>query len=92
MKKKIVIPAMLVIALLVLFLPIPTAFYDDGGTREYTALTYKIVQWNRFVSVYNESGEMVRVDQYKGTSVYWFPHHHQSIDELWKMEQASQES
>ena len=87
MKKKMMIPVMIVIALLlVLFLPIPQGSYDDGGTREYTALTYKIVQRKRLVSVYNEDGEMERVDTYTNTSVYWLPDNYKSIDELWKME------
>ena len=87
MKKKIMIPVIVVIALLlVLFLPIPQGSYDDGGTREYTALTYKIVTWKRFVSVHNEDGEMERIDTYTHTSVYWLPDNYKSIDELWEME------
>ena len=86
MKKRIIIPAIIVIALLlVLFLPVPRV-YDDGGTREYTALTYKIVKWNKLVSVYNEDGDMERIDTYTNTSVYWLPDNYKSIDELWQME------
>ena len=41
---KYTIAAVLVIALaLVLFIPIPQGPLDDGGTRTYNALTYKIV-------------------------------------------------
>ena len=87
MKKKIIIPVIIVIVLLlVLFLPIPQGSYDDGGTREYTALTYKIVKWNKLVTVYNEDGDMERIDTYTNTSVYWFPDNYKSIDELWEME------
>ena len=87
MKKKKIIPVTIVIALLlVLFLPIPQGSYDDGGTREYAALTFKIVKWKRFISVYNENGVMERVDTYTNTSVYWLPDNFKSIDELWKME------
>lgn len=87
MKKKIIIPIVIVIALaLVLFFPIKQVTYDDGGTREYAALTYKIIKWNRYVSVYNEDGDMERVDKYTETSVYWLPDNFKSIDELWKME------
>lgn len=46
MKKKIWIPIVIVL-IAVLFIPIPSGVYKDGGTREYTALTYKIVKWNR---------------------------------------------
>ena len=35
------------LAALILFFPVPKGSYDDGGTREYEALTYKIVRWNR---------------------------------------------
>ena len=47
MKKKIWIPILVVVILAILFVPIPSGVYKDGGTREYTALTYKIVDWNR---------------------------------------------
>ena len=88
MKKKTVIFAVSATLLaLILFLPIPTGKYDDGGTREYSALTYKIVKWNKLESVY-EGGEMTRVDKYTKTSVYWIPDNFKSIDDLWKLEQA----
>lgn len=75
MKKKLWIPT-LILLLAVLFLPIPGAAYKDGGTREYTALTYKIVDWNRLTgdSIYDE------------TKVYFFPNNFKSIDSLWYME------
>ena len=77
MKKKIwtgVIAAVLLLALLTV--PIPTGVYKDGGTREYTALTYTIVDWNRLTedAVYNE------------TRVYFFPDNFKSIDSLWQYE------
>lgn len=47
MKKKILIPVIVIVVLsAILFLPIPQGSYDDGGTRDYNALTYKIVRWN----------------------------------------------
>ncbi len=58
MKKKIWVPIAVVVAvLLVLFLPIPQKSLDDGGTREYIALTYKIIDWNKVHEngVYNET-------------------------------------
>jgi len=80
--KKIIIPIVAVIALIViLLLPVQRVIHDDGGTCEYIALTYKIVKWNRLVSVYNEDGVMERVDTYTDTCVYWFPDHFQSLDE-----------
>lgn len=76
MKKKIWVPILIVLILVVLFLPIPTGVYKDGGTREYTALTYKIVDWNR-------NSEKVSYDK---TRVYFFPNNFKSLDELWSFE------
>lgn len=42
MKKKALILIISLIALFVLFFPIPSGALKDGGTREYTALTYKL--------------------------------------------------
>ena len=86
MKKKIIITAIIVIALLlVLFLPIPQGSYDDGGTRDYAALTYKIVKWNRISIVIDEDGQPSS-NTYQKTSVFWYPDNQKSIDELWQME------
>ena len=73
---KIVIFCILAV-LLVLFVPIPKGSYDDGGTREYESLTYKIVRWSRFI------GED---DIYSKTRIYFFPEKNKSIDELWDKE------
>lgn len=65
MKKKIWIPILVVVILAILFVPIPSGVYKDGGTREYTALTYKIVDWNRLT----DGG-----GTYSKTKVYFFPY------------------
>ena len=80
MKKKIWIPIVIVL-IAVLFIPIPSGVYKDGGTREYTALTYKIVDWNRLTGdgTYNE------------TRVYFFPYNFKSIDNLWYKEEPNVE-
>ena len=75
MKKKIWIPIVVLLAILVI--PIPTGVYKDGGTREYTALTYKIVDWNRM------TGDTI----YDETRVYFFPYNFKSIDGLWYYEE-----
>ena len=62
-KKVILIILAIVIFLAVLFLPIPKGPYNDGGTREYSALTYKIVDWNR----------RTETSTYDKTKVYFFP-------------------
>ena len=88
MKKRIVIPVIIVIALaLILFLPIPEGTLNDGGTRVYAALTYKIVVWNRVIDKTDENGQLT-VDTYYNTSVYWYPDHQKGISELWQMEIA----
>ena len=77
MKKKLwlwILAGILVVALL--FTPISSGVYKDGGSREYTALTYKIVDWNRL------TGEAV-CDE---TRLYVFPNNFKSIDALWEQE------
>ncbi len=82
MKKKIWIPIVAVIILLaILFVPIPQASYDDGGTREWKALTYKIVDWNRIY----EDGTYVKTRIYTGADRF------KSIDELWMSESVNAE-
>ena len=80
--KKIWIPIVILVLLAVLFVPIPTGVYKDGGTRAYTALTYKVVKWNRL-------DDLIRV---KKTKVYFFPDNFKSIDTLWKMDQPEEKS
>ena len=78
MKKKVLIPIVITVVLIaVLTIPIPSGVYKDGGTREYTAMTYKIVDWNRL------TGDSI----YDKTKVYFFPYNFKSIDSLWYMEE-----
>ncbi|MBE7064195.1 MAG: hypothetical protein E7384_00040 [Ruminococcaceae bacterium] len=79
MKKLIITISIILLILLILFVPLPSGMYKDGGTKEYSALTYKIVKWHSIDSRY-ESG------YYENTSVYWFPDNFKSIGELWDME------
>lgn len=87
MKKKIWLIPVTVIAVLtlVLFLPIPQGSYDDGGTRDYNALTYKIVVWNKMVADVDDNGQPIH-NTYRNTSVYWYPDNQKNLDELWEME------
>ena len=78
MKKKVwiwMIAAVLLLA--ILFTPIPTGVARDGGTRTYSALTYKIVDWNRLTTD----------GVYEATKMYWFPNNFKSIDDLWANEE-----
>lgn len=78
MKKKIWLPIIAAVVLLaVLFVPIPSGTYKDGGTREYAALTYKIVDWNKLTSD----------GKYDKTKIYFFPNNFKSINELWTYEE-----
>lgn len=82
MKKKIWIPILIVAVIAILVIPIPTGTYNDGGTREYTSLTYKIVDWNRLT----DDGST-----YSATKVYFFPNNFRSIDNLWYKEEPKVE-
>lgn len=82
MKKKMWIPILIVAVIAILVIPIPTGTYKDGGTREYTSLTYKIVDWNRLT----DDGST-----YSATKVYFFPNNFRSIDNLWYKEEPKVE-
>ena len=83
MTKRLIILGLALV--LILFLPIPIGTLDDGGTRIYASLTYKIVKWNRLTSVYVD-GNIEKIDTYSKTSVYFFPDNFKSVDELWDIE------
>lgn len=77
MKSKVWIPIVAVAVLLaVLFVPIPRGSLDDGGTRDYIALTYRIVDWNR---IYADG-------VYEKTRLYFGNNRNKTIDELWQLE------
>ncbi len=77
MEKKIWIPLLVgVILLAMMFVPYSVTDYDDGGTKEYTAVAYKVVCWNR-----------VQIDgTYQNTRVYFGADRFKSLDELWAQE------
>lgn len=80
MKKKIWLPIIIALLIAILIIPIPTGIYRDGGTREYTAMTYKIVNWRH---LYGDE------EIYDTTKVYFFPNNLKSLDDLWAMESDS---
>ena len=84
--KRIITVIIIIMILLVLFLPIPHGICKDGGTRDYCALTYRIVVWNRMVCQNNEDGSVQEVNTYHKTSVFFLPENFKSIDELWEIE------
>lgn len=78
MKKKVWIPTVIAVALLaILFVPIPNGQMRDGGTRVYSALTYKIIEWNR---LYED-------EKYTATKVYFIPDAWKSVDDLFAKEE-----
>lgn len=76
MKKKWILTIIVIFLLVILFVPMPTGTYRDGGTKTYSALTYKIVKWNR------------RIDDgvYEKTKVYFLGDRYKSMEELWERE------
>ena len=84
--KRRVIAAAAAILILILFLPIPRGTYKDGGTKDYAALTYRIVVWNRLSAKGGENGSAEEFQTYHKTSVFWFPDNFRSIDDLWLIE------
>ena len=83
MSKRKAITIITISAILILFIPFPVPnVYKDGGTQTYSALTYKVVKWNRIFDVNY---------QYSKTSVYWLPDNFKSLDELWTLEQSRQD-
>lgn len=81
MKKKHLIIVLAVLLLAILFVPIPSGPYRDGGTVEYNALTYKIVRWKRL------HADAV----YEKTRVYFGTDRYLSLEELWEREGLSDE-
>lgn len=79
MKKVFLIILSVLLLLAVLFTPIPQSPCNDGGTREYRALTYKLVNWKR----------LTEDDVYEATRVYWFPDSFKSLSELWETEKEN---
>ncbi len=77
LSKKIWIPIVVLVLLAVLFVPV-SGVMDDGGTRVYSALTYKVIKWHRLLGM----GE----DCYDATRVYVFPNNFKSVSDLWEEE------
>ena len=73
MKRKTIIIICAIVLALILIIPIPIGPAKDGGTKEYVALTYKVVDWHAFYD-----GDKI-LDK---TSVYFFPDNFSSLTEL----------
>lgn len=75
MKKSRIAIILVVALLLILLIPIPSGTADDGGSREFTAMTYKIIKWNHIVDA---------DETYTGTDFYLLPDNLKSMSELWE--------
>ena len=73
MKKKILVIAIAVVLLVVLFVPFKKNYYDDGGSYEYVALTYKVVNCVNIEFIRDENEAVERVEKSYDTRIYWFP-------------------
>lgn len=72
MKKRTLI-ILLILIVAILFVPVPSSPCKDGGTRDYTSMTYKIVVWNHIC----DDGNV-----FQETKVYFFPDNFRSMDDL----------
>ncbi len=75
MKKKKLTVALIILAVILVF-PVYTGTLKDGGTKTFSALTYKIVCWNRLT----DNGT------YSAKRVYVFPYNFKSTGSLWYQE------
>lgn len=91
MKKKILLSVLVpLLVCAVLFVPIPRGVCEDGGTRDYRALTYRLVVWNRIMEFPGEGGASHVPAVYRGVSVYWFSEADGSIDDLFRREMQTE--
>lgn len=80
MKKKGLLFALAALVILaVLFLPIPMGADAEAGAATYSALTYKIVKWDKEI----DGGA-----RYEKTRVYFLSDRFKSLDELWISEES----
>ncbi len=75
-KIKILVTVIVLVILSVLFVPIPKGVVEVGGTREYVALTYRLVHW------YRVTADGV----YEKMRIYSFADRQTSLQELWERE------
>ncbi len=74
MKNKKIKIIVLIIILAVLLVPFNKKIYEDGGTKTYTSLTYKMIFWNEL----KECNPNAR----DGFQLVIFPNNFKSIDEF----------
>lgn len=72
MKKKIIIISVVAVLLIAMFVPYSVQYYDDGGTKEYSALALKVVKWKKLLDDDFGDEEFSETKYYEKTSVYFF--------------------
>jgi len=63
----------LIIILILSLIPVPMTL-EDGGTKTYTAVLYKIIVWNKII---DDSSNGYKT----GTEIYFFPNNLKILDE-----------
>ena len=84
MKKKlfqIIFPSVLL--LLILFFPLPAGAMNDGGSRDFRALTYRVIRWNRICA---DPDSATGYSLYQQWRFYPIPLCYESVDALWQRE------
>jgi nitrogen fixation-related uncharacterized protein len=79
-KKRIIAIVIAAVVLIALFVPFRSGTYDDGGTRDWQALAYRIVKWNKEILPDGETEARI----YSAARVYWFPRNFYPIALLWE--------
>ncbi len=83
MKKKLIGIIIVILVLAMIFVPFRVDTANDGGTKVYSALIYKIVKWSK---LYDNSAAGNNPQFYKNTAVYFVPDKFKDIDLLWEKE------
>ncbi len=86
MKKKIW--TVILVVILFLVVPIPAGPYKDGGTKEYKAMTYRVIKWNKLLNIQYTDLDFPEFQHgcFHKTSVYWFPDNFESQRKLYDSE------
>jgi hypothetical protein len=72
----------LILSSIILFFPIPMYGSEDSGAIVYSALTYKIIRWDKYAA-FTSTG-LGKLNHYNTTSVYFFPDNFKSVEEIWE--------
>ena len=75
MKKKLLVIGLVLLILVVLFCPFFYDVYQDGGTTDLRALTYRVVKWKK-----------IDDEELSGTTtVFFFPENFNGYEDLYRI-------